>query len=81
MRIHKNIKVVVFDFDGVLTDNKVYISGNGDEFVCQDNNDSRNHDNNNQVTNYSNTLSCRSCNILLIGLFFLLIQIKIFVSC
>ena len=33
MRIHKNIKVAVFDFDGVLTDNKVYISGNGDEFV------------------------------------------------
>ena len=50
------------------TDGTEKAGGNGDEFVCQDNNDSRNHDNNNQVTNYSNTLSCRSCNILLIGL-------------
>ena len=33
MRIPKNIKVAVFDFDGVLTDNKVYLSDNGDEFV------------------------------------------------
>lgn len=33
MKTLKNIKVVVFDFDGVLTDNKVYMNGIGDEFV------------------------------------------------
>ena len=29
----KNIKLLVYDFDGVMTDNKVYIDQNGNEFV------------------------------------------------
>jgi 3-deoxy-D-manno-octulosonate 8-phosphate phosphatase (KDO 8-P phosphatase) len=32
-KILKNIKLVVFDFDGVFTDNKVHISENGTESV------------------------------------------------
>ena len=28
-----NIAVMVFDFDGVLTDNRVYLNANGEEFV------------------------------------------------
>lgn len=30
----KDIELLVFDFDGVLTDNKVYLNSKGDEFVC-----------------------------------------------
>ena len=29
----KTIDVLIFDFDGVLTDNKVHIDKNGSEFV------------------------------------------------
>lgn len=29
----KNIKTIIFDFDGVLTDNKVFINQDGKEFV------------------------------------------------
>lgn len=29
----KNIDSIIFDFDGVFTDNKVYLNQNGDEFV------------------------------------------------
>ena len=29
----KNIKLIVYDFDGVMTNNKVYIDGNGNELV------------------------------------------------
>ena len=30
----KNIDTFIFDFDGVLTDNKVYLNNKGDEFVA-----------------------------------------------
>ena len=36
----KNIKVLVLDFDGVLTDNKVLVNDAGDEFVICDKSDS-----------------------------------------
>ena len=29
-----NISSIIYDFDGVLTDNKVYIDQNGNEMVC-----------------------------------------------
>lgn len=32
--IRKNIRFLVLDFDGVMTDNKVYISQDGTETVC-----------------------------------------------
>ena len=28
-----NIKVIVFDFDGIFTDNKLYLSEKGDEYI------------------------------------------------
>jgi len=33
MRLAKNIRFVVFDFDGVFTDNRVYINEKGEELV------------------------------------------------
>ena len=33
--VKSNLKLVVFDFDGVFTDNKVYVSDDGKEFVLQ----------------------------------------------
>jgi 3-deoxy-D-manno-octulosonate 8-phosphate phosphatase KdsC-like HAD superfamily phosphatase len=30
----QKIKLVVFDFDGVFTDNRVYVNENGKEMVC-----------------------------------------------
>jgi len=30
----KKLDAIVFDFDGVLTDNRVYVGQNGDEWVC-----------------------------------------------
>ena len=35
----KNIHTIIFDFDGVFTDNKVYISENGKESVRCDRGD------------------------------------------
>lgn len=35
----KNLKMIVFDFDGVFTDNKVYLSEEGDESVRCDRSD------------------------------------------
>ena len=35
----KNIHTIVFDFDGVFTDNKVYINEKGEESVCCDRSD------------------------------------------
>ena len=29
----KSIKLIIYDFDGVMTDNRVYINQNGDEIV------------------------------------------------
>ena len=31
--VNKSIKLLVYDFDGVMTDNKVYIDQNGNEMV------------------------------------------------
>ena len=31
--ILKKVELIVYDFDGVMTDNKVYISQNGNEMV------------------------------------------------
>lgn len=28
------LEAIVFDFDGVLTDNRVYVNENGQEMVC-----------------------------------------------
>lgn len=36
----KNFHTIVFDFDGVFTDNKVLVSSNGDEYVQCDRSDS-----------------------------------------
>lgn len=33
-RLHLNINLLILDFDGVLTDNRVYISQNGEETVA-----------------------------------------------
>ena len=30
----KKLDAIVFDFDGVMTDNRVYVGQNGDEWVC-----------------------------------------------
>ena len=30
----KDIRVIIFDFDGIFTDNKVFVDQNGTEFVC-----------------------------------------------
>ena len=32
-KIVKNLKMIVFDFDGVFTDNRVLVSQDGKEFV------------------------------------------------
>lgn len=33
MLVIENIRLIVYDFDGVMTDNKVYVDQNGNEFV------------------------------------------------
>ena len=33
MKINKKIDLIIYDFDGVMTDNKVYIDQNGNEMV------------------------------------------------
>ncbi len=35
----KDIRLIIFDFDGVFTDNKVFVDQNGTEFVCCDRSD------------------------------------------
>ena len=37
--ILRNIQAVVFDFDGVFTDNRVIVSSTGEEFVVCDRGD------------------------------------------
>ena len=32
----EQVYLIVFDFDGIFTDNKVYVNNHGYEFVCCD---------------------------------------------
>tara|TARA_B100000989_G_scaffold298747_1_gene289571 strand:- start:3807 stop:4370 length:564 start_codon:yes stop_codon:yes gene_type:complete len=38
--LYKDIKTIVFDFDGIFTDNKVYLNENGEESIRFDKSDS-----------------------------------------
>ena len=40
LKLDMSIKLVVFDFDGVFTDGKIYVSRNGDEMKCYNGKDS-----------------------------------------
>ena len=49
----RNIHTIVFDFDGVFTDNKVYTNQDGKESVCCDRGDGLGFD---ILRNFKNTI-------------------------